>query len=135
MSLASSRPLDPPRPARTPRHPRPRGLRMLAVFALLVALAIPPTAAARGSAARKLGRSLANTTLGVLALPGTIVETGRERGPFVAATWGLVKGTGYVVATELVGVFELLTAPFETPPDFEPILSPEFPWQHFSAED
>ncbi len=118
MSLASSRPLDPPRPARSRRPARPSGVGVLVGVALLLAIAMPPDAAARGTAARKLGRSLANTTLGVLALPGTMVETGRERGPFVAATWGLVKGTGYVVATELVGLFELFTAPFETPPDF-----------------
>jgi putative exosortase-associated protein (TIGR04073 family) len=106
----------------------------LVLAALVVTLVVPSTASARDSAARKLGRALANTTLGVLALPGKVVETSREHGPFVGVTWGLVKGTGYVVATELVGVFELFTAPFETPPDFKPILEPEFPWQHFTAE-
>ena len=33
--------------------------------------------------------------------------------------------------TEAIGVFEFLTCPFETPPDFEPILDPEFPWGHY----
>ena len=35
------------------------------------------------------------------------------------------------VATEAVGLFEFLTCPFETPPDFKPILAPEFPWGHY----
>ena len=73
-------------------------------------------------------------TLGVLALPGTMYEVGKESGPFVAATWGLVKGTGYFAITEVIGVFEFVTAPFAIPPDYEPILAPEFPWDHFTGK-
>ncbi len=32
---------------------------------------------------------------------------------------------------ELVGVYEFVTAPIEAPPDFRPILSPEYPWDYF----
>ena len=97
----------------------------------LFALAIPASASARDSAARKVGRGMANLTLGVLALPGEIMETTQERGPFVGATWGFAKGVGMLVAHELVGVFEVLTCPFETPPGFKPILAPEYPWGYF----
>jgi putative exosortase-associated protein (TIGR04073 family) len=69
--------------------------------------------------------------MGVLALPGEIVQTTRERGPFVGATWGFVKGVGMTVAHEVVGLWEVLTCPFETPPGFKPILAPEFPWGYF----
>lgn len=100
------------------------------IFAF-VAVAAPSTSEARDSAARKLGRGTANLTLGVLALPGEIVQTTRERGPFVGATWGFVKGVGMTVAHEVVGLWEVLTCPFETPPDFKPILAPEFPWGYF----
>jgi putative exosortase-associated protein (TIGR04073 family) len=94
----------------------------------------PESAAARDSSARKLGRGAANLSLGVLALPGEIVETTRERGPFLGATWGLAKGVGMTVVTELVCLWEIVSCPFEFPPDWKPILSPEFPWQHFQAE-
>ncbi len=70
-------------------------------------------------------------TLGVIVVPAKVIETTRERGPFLGATWGLAKGLGWMVATEAVGVFEFLTCPFETPPDFKPILDPEFPWGHY----
>jgi len=93
--------------------------------------AAPGTADARDSSARKIGRGTANLTLGVLALPGEIVQTTRERGPFIGATWGFVKGAGMMVAHEVVGLFEVLTCPFETPPGFKPILAPEFPWGYF----
>ena len=87
--------------------------------------------AAADSSPRKLGRGLANMTLGVIVVPAKVIETTREQGPFLGATWGLAKGLGWMVATEAVGVFEFLTCPFETPPDFQPILDPEFPWGHY----
>ncbi len=105
---------------------------MVLILVLGVALWVPATASARDSAARKFGRGLANISLGVLAIPGHIVRTTQDRGPFVGVTWGFVKGVGFTVATEVVGVYELLSSPFETPPDFKPIIQPEFPWQNFS---
>ena len=74
---------------------------------------------------------MANLTLGVLAVSGEIMQTTQERGPFVGATWGLTKGVGMMAAHELVGAFEILTSPFETPPGFKPILAPKFPWGYF----
>jgi putative exosortase-associated protein (TIGR04073 family) len=97
----------------------------------LFVLAFPVSASARDTSARKVGRGMANLTLGVLALPGEIMETTQERGPFVGATWGFAKGVGMLVAHELVGAFEFLTCPFETPPGFKPILAPEYPWGYF----
>ena len=99
-------------------------------LALVVAWLAAGSAAA-DSSPRKLGRGLANLTLGVIVVPAKVIETTRAQGPFVGATWGLVKGLGWMVATEAVGVFEFLTCPFETPPDFKPILDPEFPWGHY----
>lgn len=94
----------------------------------------PSPAEARDSPARKLGRGFANLGLGVMTLPAEVVETGRRHGPFVGATWGLVKGVTLTAVTEVVGVWEILTAPYPFPPEFKPILSPEFPWQRFEAE-
>jgi putative exosortase-associated protein (TIGR04073 family) len=115
-----------------PIHARPVRIRR-APLALAVALACALAAgqSAADSSPRKLGRGLANMTTGVIVLPAKVIETTRDHGPFVGATWGLVKGVGWVVATETIGVFELVTCPFELPPDFKPILQPEFPWQHY----
>lgn len=107
--------------------------RLLAgLLALVLVAAVPVAASARDSAGRKAGRGVANFTLGVLAIPGQMVATTRESGPFVGATWGLVKGAGTFVATELVGLFEIATFPFETPPGYKPILDPEFPWDYYA---
>ena len=109
----------------------------MTALALVVALlgAGGVAAEGEGSSPRKLGRGLANMTRGVIVLPATMIETTRAHGPFVGATWGFVKGLGWVVMTETVGVFEFLTCPFETPPDFKPILEPEFPWGYYQDSE
>ncbi len=100
----------------------------------LLAFALAGAASAQDSPARKLGRGAANLSLGVLAIPSEVVETTKERGPAVGVTWGLAKGIGLMVATEVIGLWEVLTCPFATPPDYRPILSPEFPWQRFTGD-
>lgn len=120
-------------PCAAPPRERARRSRRLLCLGLIagLVLAFPGAAAAeRYTAARKFARGAANMTVGVLHIPGQIVHTVQEKGPFIGATWGFVKGVGYTVAAEVVGVFEFLTCPFETPPDFEPILKPEFPWDY-----
>ncbi len=136
MKYAVRRPATGGDLAQVPRLRAPRAIGRahglaLAAAALLV-LAVAPAASAEDSALRKFGRGGTNLTLGVLAIPGQMVQTTRESGPFLGLTWGLVKGVGYTVASEAVGLFELFTTPFETPPGYKPILKPEFPWQHFT---
>ena len=51
-----------------------------------------------------------------------------------SADVGLAMGLGKLVARELVGVYEFVTAPFAVPENYEPVLQPEFPWQYFESE-
>lgn len=110
--------------------------RRLAAVVLGLMLLFDAGTSAANSSPRKLGRGLANLTTGIIVLPAKVIETTRAHGPFVGATWGVAKGFGWVVATEAVGLFEFMTCPFETPPDWKPILEPEFPWGHYqNAEE
>lgn len=130
----NSIPMSHEMPLRSKRHAhRLRDLPARPALGLVLAclLLAAGDAGATDSSPRKLGRGLANMTLGVIVIPAKVIETTRAQGPFVGATWGLAKGFGWMVATEAVGVFEFLTCPFETPPDFKPILDPEFPWGHY----
>ena len=105
------------------------------LLALCLALCVAGSAAAvEDSPARKLGRGFGNLTLGILQIPAEVIDTTKENGPAVGVTWGLIKGTGMMVATTAVGLFEVLSCPFATPPDYRPILSPEFPWQLFTGD-
>ncbi len=97
----------------------------------LLCLLTSPVLAVEHSAARKVGRGLAAMTTGFLEVPGNIVKISRERGPVWGFTLGFVIGLGKIVPRNLVGVYEFLTAPFPAPPDFEPMLEPEFPWGYF----
>jgi putative exosortase-associated protein (TIGR04073 family) len=112
----------------------------LAVCTALTALAfpallLPATAAAEeNTAARKFGRGLAGMALGVLEVPGNIVQESRTNGITSGLTLGLAMGVGKLVARELVGVYEFVTAPFEIPAGFEPMLQPEFPWSYFESD-
>jgi putative exosortase-associated protein (TIGR04073 family) len=97
-----------------------------------MALLLPGSAAAvEYTAARKLGRGVAAMTTGFLEVPGNIVEVSRERGYGWGFTWGFVLGLGKIVPRVLVGVYETVSAPFELPAGFKPIVKPEFPWDYF----
>ena len=97
-----------------------------------VALSMPQSVyATEYTAARKAGRGLAGTTCSFLELPGNLVQTTRERGAAWGFTLGFAEGVGMIVVRTLVGVYEFVSAPFEAPPGFEPIIEPEFPWDYF----
>ena len=110
------------------------GLALAATLTTLSAV-VPDAASAapksRFTPARKVGRGFANTTLGFLAIPGQMTAQTRERGAAAGLPIGFGLGIGWFVASELVGVWEILTCPFEFPAGYKPILEPEFPWQYF----
>jgi len=44
---------------------------------------------------------------------------------------GIAKGLGMIVSRELVGVYEVVSAPFPVPAGYRPPISPEYPWSYF----
>jgi putative exosortase-associated protein (TIGR04073 family) len=108
-------------------------IRRATAGALLAATLLAPASAfaAQYNAARKFGRGLAGMTCGFLELPGNVVQTTRKQGFGYGLTIGVAKGLGMIVARELVGVYEFVSAPFPAPPGYKPILSPEYPWDYF----
>jgi putative exosortase-associated protein (TIGR04073 family) len=107
-----------------------RSALLAALFGAALASAAPASAV-KYDAPRKFGRGLAAMTTGFLELPGNVVETTRKQGIGYGLTIGVAKGCGMIVARELVGVYEFVTAPFPAPPGYKPILKPEFPWGYF----
>jgi putative exosortase-associated protein (TIGR04073 family) len=110
-----------------------RSFRHLAICALLAGILSAPTLsqAVEYTAARKAGRGLAAMTTGFLEIPGNMVAESREHGPGMGIPLGFVFGLGKFVVRELVGVYEFISAPFEAPAGFEPLIEPEFPWSYF----
>ena len=102
-----------------------------ASLALLILLLLPPPPAAAQTAARKFVRGLAGMTTAFLEVPGNMYAESEARGPAEGVPLGFAIGLGMIVPRVLVGVYEFLSAPFEAPPGFRPILEPEFPWSYF----
>ena len=108
-------------------------LRLLTMVAVLVGILATPTLsqAFEHTAARKAGRGLAAMTTSFLEVPGNMVVESREHGQAMGMPLGFVLGLGKIVVRVLVGVYEFVSAPFEVPPGFEPIIEPEYPWSYF----
>lgn len=101
---------------------------ILAAFMVLIVFSFPNAHAY--TAVQKLGRGLAGVTCGFLEIPGNIVKETQSRGA-MGFPIGLATGLGKTVSRELVGVYELISAPFPVPSGFKPILTPEYPWDYF----
>jgi putative exosortase-associated protein (TIGR04073 family) len=101
-----------------------------AVAALLGAIMVPASAEAQ-TARDKLERGFVNIAFGLAEVPGTILEESKASNPVQGLTVGLVKGAFRAVRRELVGVYEFLTFPVDTPAGFEKIVEPEYPWAYF----
>src|SRR5881397_1234849 len=102
----------------------------LAGVALLVCILAFASSASAQTAARKFGRGMAGMTAGVLELPGNTVVEAKKHGA-AGVPIGVAKGLGMIVSRELVGAYEVVSAPFPVPPGFRPPIQPEFPWSYF----
>jgi len=112
---------------------RKRPFRRIAIGAALVGILSTPALgqAVEYTAGRKAGRGLAAMTTGFLEIPGNMVAETRKHGAGMGVPLGFVFGLGKVVIRELVGVYEFVSAPFEAPAGFRPLIEPEFPWSYF----
>lgn len=99
---------------------------------LLAAALLAASGARADTAVDKLGRGVAGMVGGVLELPGNMIEESREHGPG-GLPLGFAKGLGMIVAREVTGVYEFVTAPIPVPRGYRPVLQPEYPWDYFRS--
>ena len=102
----------------------------LAAVALVGAMVVPADAEAQ-TARDKFNRGFSAVALGILEVPGTIVEEAKASNPIQGLVVGLVKGSFRFARRELVGIYELLTFPAAVPAGYEKIVEPEYPWEYF----
>ena len=74
----------------------------------------------------KLGRGAVNALTGWVEVPKRILETSDQSGYFAGFTWGLLRGLGYGFVRTAAGGYEILTFPVAAPPDYEPVIQPEY---------
>src|SRR3990167_5427962 len=96
----------------------------------LFALSRPNPALAQtmdaGKAMTKLGRGCLNIVTGWVEIPKRVQETSQKSGPAAGFTLGLLRGIGYGFVRTAAGFYELFTFPFPAPPEYEPVIEPEF---------
>ncbi len=86
------------------------------------------------TAADKFRRGCISFAYGILEIPAAVIEYSEKDGIFEGAPIGLVQGVGRFVAREFTGVYEVLTAAFEVPAGFAPIMQPEYVWSLFEDD-
>lgn len=97
------------------------------LFVVMALMTVSPFRAEAQTSLDKLGRGIANTLTGVLALPYAMIKENEDKGIAAGLTTGVVKGIVGIVVRELVGVYEIVTFPIPVPERYRPVLDdPEY---------
>ncbi|MBI4354099.1 MAG: exosortase system-associated protein, TIGR04073 family, partial [Candidatus Omnitrophica bacterium] len=59
-------------------------------------------------------------------IPKRISETSNVQGMAAGLTWGLLRGLGYGFVRTAAGFYEVFTFPVAAPPNYEPVIQPEY---------
>ncbi|WP_447972782.1 exosortase system-associated protein, TIGR04073 family [Nitrospira sp. Kam-Ns4a] len=113
---------------------------VLAIFWVGSLLCAPALVRAEGprfaeQIALKLARGAANFCTGWAELPKQVTLIAREKGWLVGLTRGTLEGLGMVGARTIAGAYEVLTFSVPVPPQYRPLLKPDYVWQPEPAED
>jgi len=107
-----------------------RGATAKMILAVMVVGLLAPRADAAdmqaGKAMGKLGRGCVNLLTGWVEVPKRISETAQDQGTAAGLTWGLLRGIGYGFVRTAAGVYEIVTFPVAAPPDYAPVIDPEY---------
>ena len=108
--------------------PMPTRMALLTAVVLVLWPAIPAHAEGMeaGKAVTKLGRGAVNLFTGWVEIPKRIQETSVQSGAAAGWTWGLLRGLGHGFIRTAAGAYELVTFPFPAPPNYEPVIQPEY---------
>ncbi len=98
----------------------------LVALILLVPSTVWADQASHHTAFGKLTRGFFNTVTGWVEIPKRIHETSQTSGAAAGFTWGVLRGIGYGFVRTAAGLYELVTFPVPAPPNYEPVIVPEF---------
>jgi putative exosortase-associated protein (TIGR04073 family) len=107
----------------------PRVIRTVTLTALLFLLNARPAFAEGMDAVKafwKLTRGAVNTVTGWVEIPKRVHETSQASGAAAGFTWGLLRGFGHGFIRTAAGLYEVVTFPFPAPPDYAPVIEPEY---------
>jgi putative exosortase-associated protein (TIGR04073 family) len=102
-------------------------LNTLLIFTLLVLTSHQVNA---DNIAHKFVRGAAAVGCGFMEFPASLNQETEAHGAW-GFPLGFVLGAAKLGRRELVGVYELVTAPLPLPANYQAILEPEYPWSYF----
>ena len=105
-----------------------RAVKTLLVAGLVMS-ALPASASADmepGGACKKLGRGFVNIVTGWVEVPKRVTETAHDQGTAAGLTWGVLRGIGRGFIRTAAGFYEVFTFPFPAPPNYAPVIEPEY---------
>ena len=105
--------------------------RLIGTIAVVTALMVLPVQTAQAAmstagAGTKLLRGAVNVLTGWVEIPKRVYETSQEQGTAAGLTWGLMRGFGRGFIRTAAGLYEVFTFPFPAPPNYEPVMLPEY---------
>lgn len=77
----------------------------------------------------KFTRGASNFITGWLEIPKQIYLVGEKEGWLAGTFRGPLEGLGMFIARTVAGAYEVLTFPVPVPPQYQPMLLPEYVWQ------
>ena len=105
----------------------------LGIMLFLILWSVTPAQAEEPSVAEKIAmkfaRGMTNVTTGWVELPKQIYLVGHNEGWMMGALLGPIDGLGMVIARTIAGAYEILTFPVPLPPQYQPMLKPDYVWQ------
>ena len=117
-----------------------RSLRILITLLVLLVFSLPLMAAeaeiqGEGTPQRKLQRGFLNIALSPVEISNELSK--EVRNDTFPPSWvaGLGRGSIYAVGRALVWIYEIVTFPIPYPAHYQPVLQPEFEWQHLPSSD
>lgn len=107
----------------------------LMALVAMMGMAMPASAASEdldrdrstiGKMFNKLGRGITNVLTCWVEIPRTIAREWERTDPATGVVLGSVKGIGWGFTRFVTGAYETVTFPFPVPPDYAPMMEPEF---------
>ncbi|MDP3921547.1 MAG: exosortase system-associated protein, TIGR04073 family [Candidatus Omnitrophota bacterium] len=105
----------------------------LVILCGVVGQALAGGIAPEGTVARKIQRGFLNIVFSPIEVSHELHKEKKVESFVPSWFSGVGRGGAFMIGRVLTGIYEIVTAPFPMPANYEPVLYPEFPWEHFDS--
>ena len=107
---------------------------------IVLLLALVPSGLAvdlepEGTMSRKLQRAFLNVALAPIEISYELKKARLQETAIPNWFIGTLRGGFAMVGRMIIGIYELVTFPIPIPKNYEPVIYPEFAWQHLDVSE